>query len=219
MTPDQYGVIAGLAAADSLNPATIVTVALVLLSTMRRRVVTALVFVAAAATTVLALGVVVYFSSAAAASTVDGGLVWLRRVAFTVAAVSLAVAAVQRLSDRPRRAPGLPAWFTPWTAFPLGVVVTGADLPNAFPYVIAIERLVSARVGVPTAMAVLAAYAVVYCVPCLVLLVLGVSLHDRVRPRLDDLQRRLSTGTSPRNPWASVGLALLAVGALVVGWA
>ena len=218
MTLDQYLLVAGLALADSLNPATIVTVALVLLSSLRRRVLTALVFVAAAASTVLGLWVVLYFSSAAAASSVDGGLVWLRRVAFTVAAVALGVAAVKRLSDRPRRSPSLPVWFTPWTAFPLGVLVTGADLPNAFPYFIAIERLVSADVGVPTALAVLAAYAVVYCLPCLVLLVLGVTLHERVRPRLDALQHRLGTGTARRNPWAAAGLALLAVGAAVVGW-
>lgn len=219
MTLDQYAVIGGLALTDSLNPATIVTVALLLLSSMRRKVLTALVFVAGAASTVLALGIVVYFSSSAAARSLDGGLVWLRRIAFTIAALALVVAAVKRLSDRPRRAPSLPTWFTPWTAFPLGVAVTGADLPNAFPYFIAIERLVSARVGAPTALAILASYAVVYCIPCLVLLILGVTLRDRVRPRLDGLQRRLSTGTARRSPGAAAALGLLAAGAVSIGWA
>jgi len=133
--------------------------------------------------------------------------------------VALLVAAFKRLSDRPRRAPSLPTWFTPWTAFPLGLVVTGADLPNAFPYFIAIERLVSAEVSVASAMAVLGVYSVIYCIPCLVLLGIGVTLHERIRPRLDALHRRLGTGTTPRNAWVAGALALLAVAALAVGWA
>jgi cytochrome c biogenesis protein CcdA len=219
VTLEQYSLIGGLALADSLNPATIVTVTLILLSPMPRPVLTALVFVAAAATTVVAVGAAIYFSSAAAVSTLDSGLDWLRRIAFTIAALALLVAAVKRLSDRPRRAPSLPAWFTPWTAFPLGVVVTGADLPNAFPYFIAIERLVSADVAGALAMAVLGGYAVIYCIPCLVLLGIGVTMHGRIRPRLDALRRRLGTGITPRSPWIAAALALLAVGALTVGWA
>ena len=219
MTLDQYALIGGLALADSLNPATIVTVTLILLSPMPRPVLTALLFVTAAAGTVVAVGAAIYFSSAAAVSTLDSGLDWLRGIAFTIAAVALMVAAFKRLSNRPRRALGLPTWFTPWTALPLGVVVTGADLPNAFPYFIAIERLVAAEVTGTTAMAVLGAYAVIYCIPCLVLLAVGVTMHGRVRPRLDALQRRLGTGTTPRNPWIAAGLALLAVAALAVGWA
>ena len=45
---------------------------------------------------------------------------------------------------------------SPWTALPLGVVVTGDDLPNAFPYFIAIKRLHNARVTAGTAPPVLA---------------------------------------------------------------
>lgn len=219
MTAELYALIGGLALVDSLNPATIVTVILILISPMRRPVLTALVFVTAAVTTVFAVGTLIYFSSSAAVSTLDGGLVWLRRIAFTIAAASLMVAAFRRLSDRPRRALSLPTWFTPWTAFPLGVLATGADLPNAFPYFIAIERLVSAEVSGPSAMAVLFVYAVIYCIPCLVLLGVGVTLHERTRPLLDALHRRLGTGTTPRSPWIAAALALLAVAALAVGWA
>jgi hypothetical protein len=99
------------------------------------------------------------------------------------------------------------------------LVVTGADLPNAFPYFIAIERLVSAGVFVGSAMVVLGVYAVIYCIPCLVLLGIGVTLHQRIRPRLDALRRRLGTGTTPRNPWVAAALAFLAIAALAVGWA
>lgn len=219
MTPDLYALIGGLALADSLNPATIVTVLLILISPMPRPVLTALIFVTAAAATVFGVGAVIYFSSAAAASSLEGGLDWLRRIAFTIAAIALMVAAFKRLSDRPRRAPSLPTWFTPWTALPLGFVVTGADLPNAFPYFIAIERLVSAEVSSAAAMAVLGVYAVIYCLPCLIILGIGVALHERVRPRLDALRRRLGTGTTPRNLWVAGALALLAIAALAAGWA
>ena len=60
----------------------------------------------------------------------------LRRTVFLVAAVSLAIAAA-----------------------PLGVLVTGADLSDAFLYVIAIERLVDADVAIPTGLLLLGGYA------------------------------------------------------------
>ena len=56
----------------------------------------------------------------------------VRRVGLTLAAVLVLVAAVRRLRTRHRRAVSLPGWVGPWTAVPLGVLVTGADLPNAF---------------------------------------------------------------------------------------
>ena len=55
------------------------------------------------------------------------------------------------------------------------VLVTGADLPNAVPYLVAIERLVAAQVPQAQALLVLAGYAAVYVLPC-ALLVLGAAL-------------------------------------------
>ena len=218
MTPALLALVGGLALADSFNPATIVMVVLVLVSPLPRPVLTALVFTLGAALTVFTLGTVLFLSSSAAAGAVTGGLEWLRRLAFSLAAVTLAVAAYRRVSDRPRRAPRLPGWFSPWTALPLGVVVTGADLPNAFPYFIAIERLVNAGVTAGTALPVLAGYAVVYCVPCLVLLAVGVTMRTRLQPRLDALYARLGTGTIRRSVPAALGLLALALGAVAVGW-
>ena len=184
MTPALAAGIAGLAVLDSFNPATIAGVALILLSPVRRPVAAALAYVLGAYAVVLALGTVVLLSAGAAASAVSGGLVWVRRIAFSLAALALLVAAVRRLRDRWRGAVELPAWFSPWTAGPIGVLVTGADLPNAFPYLVAIERLVAAGVPTGVGVLVLSLYAVVYCLPCLVLLLLG-SLHgERVRRRL-----------------------------------
>lgn len=205
--------ILGLALLDALNPATIGGVALILLTPLRRPVASATAFVAGAYLTVLALGLAVFAGAGAAADAVAGGVVWVRRIALGLAAVMLLVAAVRRLRSRYRRAVTLPAWFGPWTAAPVGVLVTGADLPNAFPYVIAIERLVSAGVPAGQGVAVLAGYALVYCAPCLVLLGLGALHGESVRRRLRGVYERIgSARTVPRSVPAALGLAALAAG-------
>jgi cytochrome c biogenesis protein CcdA len=204
--------IAGLALLDSLNPATIVAITLILLTGPRRPILSAMAFVIGAALTVFTLGAVVFISAGAAADVVSDGIVWLRRLAFGLAAVALFVAAARRLRPRARQPISLPAWFSPATALPLGVVMTGADLPNAFPYFIAIERLISAEADTTTGLVVLAGYAVIYCLPCLVLLLAGRVLHEHVQPWLQRLFRRLTTGTSPRSVPAAIALSVLGIG-------
>jgi cytochrome c biogenesis protein CcdA len=204
--------IAGLALLDSLNPATIVAITLILLTGPRRPILSAMAFVIGAALTVFTLGAVVFISAGAAADVVSDGIVWLRRLAFGLAAVALFVAAARRLRPRARQAISLPAWFSPATALPLGVVMTGADLPNAFPYFIAIERLISAEADTTTGLVVLAGYAVIYCLPCLVLLLAGRVLHEHVQPWLQRLFRQLTTGTSPRSVPAAIALSVLGIG-------
>lgn len=204
--------IAGLALLDSLNPATIVAITLILLTGPRRPILSAMAFVIGAALTVFTLGAVVFISAGAAADVVSDGIMWLRRLAFGLAAVALFVAAARRLRPRARQAISLPAWFSPATALPLGVVMTGADLPNAFPYFIAIERLISAEADTTTGLVVLAGYAVIYCLPCLVLLLAGRVLHEHVQPWLQRLFRRLTTGTSPRSVPAAIALSVLGIG-------
>lgn len=210
--------IAGLALLDSLNPATIVAITLILLADARHPVLSSLAFVAGAFLTVFVIGLAIFFGAEAAAEIVSGGVVWLRRIAFGLAAVALLVTAVRRLRDRPRAGIALPGWFTPLTALPLGVMMTGADLPNAFPYFIAIERMVNADVETLSGVLVLAGYGLVYCLPCLILLVLGVVLQDQVRPRLEKLVDRFTTGTVRRSVGAFVGLTLTAIGVAVVAF-
>ena len=210
MTPALLAGVAGLAALDSLNPATIAGVALILLAPLQRRLATALAFVAGAYLTVLAIGVAVYAGADLAADVVTGGLVWVRRGALGMAALLLLAAAVRRLRPQQRSAVVLPRWFGPWTAAPVGVLVTGADLPNAFPYLIAIERLVTADVPLATGLWVLAGYAVVYCLPCLVLLAVGTLHGERVRRRLQRVYDRIGQArTVPRSFPAALGLVLL----------
>ncbi|QJY51159.1 GAP family protein [Pseudonocardia broussonetiae] len=204
--------MAGLAFLDAFNPATIVAVTLILLLPGTRPVATACLFVIGAYLTVLALGGVVYLAADAAADLVAGGLVWLRRIAFGIAAVVLLWSAARRLRSYRRQAIALPGWLSGWTALPLGIVVTGADLPNAFPYFIAIERLVSAGVPTGAGMLILAGYAVVYCLPCLLLIGAWLAWGERVHRRLDRLYHRFGTAREvPRSLSAAAGLAALSL--------
>jgi len=125
--------LAGLAALDSLNPATLVAVTLILLGSRARPVADTLGFVAGAFLTVFSVGVVVYLGADAATDGVANGLVWVRRGAFGLAALIVLVSAVRALRPRRRSELVLPAWFNPGTAAGLGVLMTGADLPNASP--------------------------------------------------------------------------------------
>jgi len=212
--------ITGLAALDAVNPATIAGVALILLAPLRRPGASALAFVACAYAVVLLVGAAVYLGADSLSGALTGGVTWVRRTALGLAAAAILVTGLRRLRTQRRRAVELPAWFGPWTAAPLGVLVTGADLPNAFPYLIAIERLVAADVPAGPAALVLAGYALVYCLPCLLLLAVGLRHRDRVRTRLSSLYDRIGRERLvPRSVPVAVGLVLLsmAVAGLAAG--
>ncbi|WP_082046054.1 GAP family protein [Arthrobacter sp. L77] len=208
--------IVGLALADSLNPATIVVITLILLTVRHRPVGSAVTFVLGAMSTVFVLGTAIFLGASAAADAVGEGLIWLRRTVFLIAAITLAVAGFRRFKDRERKGVELPRWFGVWTAFPLGILITGADLPNAFPYFIAIERMVAADVDVPVGLSVLAGYALVYCIPCLVLLAFGLAHGDKVRTRLRSVLDRFSTGIIERSVPAALILFALAAAVLTL---
>lgn len=208
--------IAGLAMLDSLNPATIIAVTLVLLGAERRPILSAAAVVAGALLTVFTLGSALFLTAGAAAGAVDGILIVLRFLAFGAAGVGLVVVGIRRFRDRPRRGIRLPEWFSPATAIGLGILMTAADLPNAFPYFIAIERMVDAGVEPLVGLAVLAGYAIVYCLPCMVLLVIGALARERTRAWLDRLVTRFSSGVVKRSVWNGVftiaaGLAVASV--------
>ncbi|HXH80979.1 GAP family protein [Nocardioides sp.] len=212
MTLPLLAAIAGLAALDSLNPATLVAVSLILLGSRDRPVAEAAGVVVGAFASVLTVGLIVYLGADAAASAVDGALAWVRRGAFALASLVLLVSAVRALRPRHRSAVGLPAWFTPPTAVVLGVVMTGADLPNAFPFFIALERLVVADTSTPVAVAVLVAYAAIYCIPCLVLLAIGLSHAGPVQGLLRLVHDAFGTETDlPANRWKAAGLLILSL--------
>lgn len=97
----------GLALLDAVNPATILGVALILLLPGERRTAKAMTFVLGAYISVLAAGAALFLAADMAAQAVAGGLVWVRRVAFTLAAVSLPVSDLAATPDGPghRRGP------------------------------------------------------------------------------------------------------------------
>ena len=212
--------IAGLAALDSLNPATIAGVALILLAPLRRPGITALAYVAGAYLVVLAVGAGLFVGSGELGQAVQGAAVWVRRGALMLAALILLISAARRLQTRTRAAVVLPGWFGPWTAGPLGVLATGADLPNAFPYLLAIERLSTAQVPTGTGVTVLALYALVYCVPCLLLLVAGLLWRGRITAPLQRVYERLGAErVQHRSMPAALGLLLLAAVVAVLAFA
>lgn len=215
MSAPLLGGVLGLALLDSLNPATIACVTLLLVAPSKRPLRTAAAFVVGAYLTVLGLGAALHSGAA-----VLGDTSVVRRVGLTVAAVLVLVAATRRLRHRERGSVCLPGWVGPWSAMPLGVLVTGADLPNAFPYLVAIERLVAAQVPQGQALLLLAGYAAVYVLPC-ALLVLGATLAwSRVHPRLQTLLDRFGAARRvPASRPAAAGLAAVGLGLLAFAWA
>ncbi|MEV4277649.1 GAP family protein [Actinoplanes xinjiangensis] len=217
MTATLLAGIAGLALLDALNPATIAGVALLLLAPMTHPTRAAAGFVAGAYLTVLTLGAVVYIGADVAADTAGNGLIWVRRIAFTVAATALAVTGLRRLRPRIRPAVTVPTWVNPLSAAILGLIMTGADLPNAFPYFIAIERIVNADLGTTTSLTIIAGYALVYCLPCLLLLIAGATRGDRIRHRLGNLYERLGAEKKqPRSVPIAAGYLIAAAGVLTI---
>ncbi|APF34904.1 GAP family protein [Microbacterium paludicola] len=158
------------------------------------------------------VGATLFLSAGAAAGAVDGIVLALRFLAFGAAGIALVVAGIRRLRDRGRKTIALPPWFTPWTALPFGALLTAADLPNAFPYFIAIERMVTTGVDPGTGLLVLTGYAIIYCLPCLALLVVGLVSGSKVRAWLQKLVQRLVTGTVKRSVPAAILLCLVDMG-------
>ena len=105
--------IAGLALLDSLNPATIVAVTLILVAAPGRPALVAGAAVLGAALTVFIVGSALFLSAGAAAGAVDGIVLLLRLLAFGAAGVALVVAGIRRLRERQRKLIALPPRFTP----------------------------------------------------------------------------------------------------------
>lgn len=205
--------IAGLALLDSLNPATIITVTLILLAAPKRAGLIALSAVFGAALTVFAVGAILFTSAGAAAGAVDGIILGLRFLAFGAAGIALVISGIKRFRDRERKAISLPDWFSPITALPLGVLLTAADLPNAFPYFITIERMVSSEVELNPGLLIILGYTLVYCLPCLVLLLIGTISRAATKKWLEKLVSKFGTGTVKRS--IPIGVITIAAGLAV----
>lgn len=199
--------VVGLALLDSLNPVSIITTALIFLITPRRPALTAMATILGAFLAIFALGAVLFVTAGAAAGAVEGIMVALQFFAFGIAGAGLAFLGLRRLKARERQPVALPAWFRPSTAVPFGFVITAADAPTAFPYFIAIERMVSAEVSLGPGLAAVGLYTLIYCIPCGVGLVVGLVSRRRAHALLERVQQRFGSGVVKRS--------LPAAGALV----
>ena len=198
MDVDLVVTLVGLALLDAVNTSTLFVVMVILL-TARTPSRAAAAAAVAATTSFLALAIALYAGATAAAAVVGDLARWMRRITFALLALWLFHLGFKRLRDRPRRGFVLPGWFTPLTAVPIGVVATLADLPNAFPLLLAVERLTSAGLAWTTAVPVLVVYAAVYAAPIAVLVGLGAWRGERVRGTLRRVTDRFLTGTARRS--------------------
>lgn len=198
--------LAGLALLDSLNTSTLFMVMVVLLMA-RRPVATSCGYLVGAAVSFFGIAVGLYFGASAAEHAVADAARWIRRGVFALVALWLFWLAFKRLRDRPRKSFALPAWFGAWSAVPVGAAATIADLPNAFPLLIAIERMVSNQVTAPTA--VLAFYTLIYALPIAATIAVGVIKGEAAREVMRRVTNRFLAGTAKRSIPLTATFALL----------
>ena len=193
MTITLFVTLLGLAALDSINTSTIWLVILILL-TARKPVATGWAYTAGAMSLFFIFAITLFLGADAAGTFVEDIGIWMRRLIFAALSVFFVVMALRRLRTRVRKMPVAPRWVNPIMAFPLGLMATLSDLPNAFPLFIAVERLISSGIDAIAGVAVLAGYTVVYALPTLAILVAGIFFRERIIKRLQRFMKRFTTG-------------------------
>lgn len=210
MTTELVVALAGLALLDSLNTSTLFIVMVVLLGA-RDPVRAGVAYTVGAIFAFLGLAVALYTGASAAEAVVSDVAAWLRRGTFALLALWLLFLAYKRLRDRPRKPFLLPGWFSPLTAVPIGAAATVADLPNAFPLFLAVERLVAANLDRQVGVVALCAYTAVYALPVVALLLVGARKGARVRDSMQRITTRFLSGVARRSIPLAAGFALAAV--------
>lgn len=187
--------LTGLALLDSINATTIWIVVVILLGA-KRPAPTGWAFMLGAAASFLAIALAFYFGLAFAGSVLEGFTLWLRRLLFAGLAVALVVMGLRRLKPRERKGYTLPPWVNAWSALPFGVLATVGDLPNAFPMVLAVERLIDADIPAPAAAAVLVGYTLIYALPSALILAAGLAFNEELREQLQSMLSGHTSGTA-----------------------
>lgn len=215
MSGELVAALVGLALLDSLNTSTLFLV-MVLLLTATSPIRCAVAYAVGATLSFLGLAIGLYAGASAAEAVVSDLARWLRRGTLVLLALWLLYLAFKRLRDRPRKPLLLPAWFGPVAALPIGAVATVADLPNAFPLFIAVERLVSAPIGWPVVLPALCGYVAVYALPIAVVIVLGRWQGAQARAVMRRITDRFLSGTARRSVPLVAGLTAAAVASATV---
>ena len=205
----ETGVAIGVAVSDSLNPATIGEA--VVLATGRRPRAAVLAFWGGAFGFYLLLALALAFGPGQLiADFVRNPPPALRlgQLFLGLAAVTTSVFVWRR---RHRLRPGrrmLSA--SPRTAFRLGILLTLADLPNAFPLYGLVAYLAGSDLSSPRQLTVLVIYTFVYLLPVLVVLLARVLAGDRAVPLLRKAREYVERHT------ATAAAAVLLVGGSVL---
>lgn len=215
MTAGLLWSLTGLALLDSVNATTIWIVIVILLGA-KRPAPTGWAFMLGAAVSFLAFALMFYFGLSFADSVLEGFTLWLRRLLFAGLAVALVVMGVRRLRPRERKGYALPSWVNAWSALPFGVLATVGDLPNAFPMVLAVERLIDADVATPAAVVVLVAYTLVYALPSVLILAAGLAFNEELREQLQSMLSGRTSGIAEPSPKAAAACFAGAAASLAV---
>ncbi|MEU6857535.1 GAP family protein [Glycomyces sp. NPDC046736] len=194
--------LTGLALLDSVNAAMIWIVVVILLGA-KRPAPTGWAFMLGAAVSFLAFALMFYFGLSVVDSVLDGLTLWLRRALCVGLAVALVVMGVRRLRPRRRKGYALPPWVNAWSAVPFGALATIGDLPNAFPMVLAVERLIDADTATSVAVVVLIGYTLVYALPSALILAAGLAFNEELREQLRSVLGGRTSGTADPSPKAA----------------
>ncbi|GAB3225324.1 hypothetical protein GCM10027447_14610 [Glycomyces halotolerans] len=208
--------LAGLAVLDSLNTSTMLAVVVIVLIA-RRPTATTWTYLTGAVLAFFLVAAALLFGASAAEDALADFSTWARRAIFAALAVFLARLGWRRLRTRRKRpVVRLPPWVNPWSAVGLGALTTASDLPSAFPLFLAVSRLVDAPISTAQGLALLAGYTVVYALPTLGVLVVGLRFKDRMRDRLEQLANGYGKGEVPASrPIAVLYFAAAAVSAAI----
>lgn len=135
-------------------------------------------------------------------------LYYVAQVALALALLAFAArTARSRPAEQPRASLSARWLGSPWTAFGLGAALNIGELPTAFPYLAALERVAISGVTAMEALAALAVYAVIFVLPLVVILLVYLRLRERAAPALAQLNAAVERWAAP----------VVLVGALLLG--
>jgi cytochrome c biogenesis protein CcdA len=100
---------------------------------------------------------------------------------------------------------------TPLAAFALGAALNASELPTAFPYLAALERITVSRVLVTEAIFALALYALIFVLPLIILLALYLRLRERAAPATARVSAGIERWSGRLMKWGAllIGIGLL----------
>ncbi|MFN8378565.1 MAG: GAP family protein [Anaerolineae bacterium] len=211
-------VLLPIAVVDSFNPTA--TAMIVLLLAMPKPVARVSAAIAGFGLAYFAFGVLVVLGASSLIAQVSAWfaspppLYYLFQLVLGLALLAFAVRQFRARSDGGEQVevPSTRWLGSPVVAFGLGAALNISELPTAFPYLAALERVTLSGVGVAGVVLALAAYAFIFVLPLLIILLLYVRLRERAAPIIERINESVRRGSRP----LIIGLSFLLGGALLV---